>query len=90
MLMEIQKYDYYILVDHNQEESEESDQNSEDNGIVVNKLETNQRLIAQIVKNYSEQRKNEERIVLSDISHQDQCCSLGAKDKKCLCNMDIY
>jgi hypothetical protein len=25
MLMEIQKYDYYILVDHNQEESEESD-----------------------------------------------------------------
>ena len=56
MLMEIQKYDYYILVDQNQEQNEESEENSEDNGTVVNKLETNQKLIAQIVKNYSEQR----------------------------------
>ena len=71
MLIETQKYDYYILVDQNQEENEESEEDSEDNGIVFNKLETNQRLIAQIVKNYSEQRQNEERVVLSDISHQD-------------------
>ena len=71
MLIETQKYDYYILVDQNQEENEGSEEDSEDNGIVFNKLETNQKLIAQIVKNYSEQRQNEERVVLSDISHQD-------------------
>ena len=40
-LIETQKYDYYILVDQNQEENEESEEDSEDNGIVFNKLETN-------------------------------------------------
>lgn len=54
MLIEIQKYDYYILVDQNQEDNEESKEDSEDNRTVVNKIETNQRLIAEIVKNYSE------------------------------------
>ena len=69
MLIDIQKYDYYILVDQNIEEPEENKEDSEDNNsIVTNKLETNQKLIAEVVKNYSEQRRDEEQVVLSDIS----------------------
>ena len=49
ILIEIQKYDYYILVDQNLERHEESEEDSEVNSTVTNKLETNQKLISEIV-----------------------------------------
>jgi hypothetical protein len=43
MLIEIQKYDYYILVDQNplEESKSGSDEDSRVSGIVINKLESN-------------------------------------------------